>query len=327
MQRVDFHHHFVPHFYEQALEKAGGDPSGWKTPKWTVEGDQEFSRKERIAFSFLSLTAPGASVLPLNQQPGFCRQVNEFTADIRSMHSSHYGVFASIPSLLNRSSAHEEIIYALDVLKADGVILFTRYGDDNHYLGHPDFADTWELLDSRGAVVFVHPTHPVDTNQANPVLPQPMIDYTHETTRAAVDLITSDTMRKYSNIKVILSHAGGALPYLALRPAAMLPYVPGAGKETGYASRKSEQEFLEDVQKFYFDTALSAGHLTLDLLKGFAKPGHIVFGSDYPYAPTPTIQRMDQLIDEYASKDEAFVRSVSAEAAVQLFPNLAKLNL
>ena len=173
----------------------------------------------------------------------------------------------------------------------------------------------------------MHPTHPVDTNPANPLLPQPIIDYTHETTRAAVDLITSDTMRKHPNIKVILSHAGGTLPYLALRPATVLPYVPGADEITAYASRKSEKEFLEDAQKFYFDTALSAGHLTLDLLKGFAKPGHIVFGSDYPYAPTPAIQRMDTLIDEYALKDEAFVRSVSTGAALQLFPHLAKLNL
>lgn len=57
----------------EALEKAGGDPSGWKTPKWTVEGDQEFNSKERIVFSFLSLIAPGASVFPLDQQPSFCR--------------------------------------------------------------------------------------------------------------------------------------------------------------------------------------------------------------------------------------------------------------
>ncbi|KAL1625632.1 hypothetical protein SLS56_007216 [Neofusicoccum ribis] len=278
----------------------------WKTPDWTLEDDRAFNIKERIAFSFLSITAPGASILPLDQQPNFCRQVNEYAAKIRSAHDDRYGAFASIPSLLDRSSANNEIVYALDTLKADGVILFTRYGSDNHYLGHPDFADTWDLLDSRGAVVLVHPTHPVDTNPANPVLAQPMIDYTHETTRAAVDLIMSNTMRKHSNIKVILSHAGGTLPYLALRPAAMLPYVSGSGNSTGYETKKSEEEFMEDSKRFYFDTALSAGNLTLDILKQFAKPGHVVFGSDYPYAPTPAIQRMDGLIDEYASNDEAF---------------------
>lgn len=73
------------------------------------------------------------------------------------------------------------------------------------------------------------------------------------------------------------------------------------------------------------DTALSAGHLTLDLLKRFAKPGHVVYGSDYPYAPTPAIQRMNELVDEYAASDEAFVRSISVGAAVRLFPKLAEL--
>ncbi|KAI1812309.1 hypothetical protein GGS20DRAFT_31454 [Poronia punctata] len=321
--KVDVHHHFVPPFYAQALIDGGGDPSGWTIPDWTLEKDLRFNNEEGIAFTFLSITAPGAGIVPIEKQAAFCRQANEYTAAICAAQPKRYGFFATIPSLLDPAAAQEEIKYALDTLGADGITLYTRYGTGNHYLGHPHFRSTWELLNERGAVVFVHPTHPVDTTLVNPALPQPMIDYPHETTRTAVDLITSGIVRSFPNLKIILSHAGGTLPYLASRPAAMLPYLPCnlAGREEPDVSLISN--FEEDAKKFYFDTALSAAPLTLRLLKEFAKPGHVMFGSDYPYAPTPAIKQMNGLLEGYAKQDEEFVKSVYVDAAKKLFPRLA----
>ncbi|KAI8631790.1 hypothetical protein F5Y19DRAFT_422056 [Xylariaceae sp. FL1651] len=322
IQRVDVHHHFVPPFYAQALVDGGGDPSGWSIPDWTLEKDFDFNKAEKIAFTFLSITAPGAGIVPLGKQAAFCRHANEYTAAICASQPTRYGFFASIPSLLDPAAAHEEIVYALDKLHADGITLYTRYGKGNHYLGHPDFRATWDLLNERGAVVFVHPTHPVDTALVNSSLPQPMIDYPHETTRTAVDLITSGTIRSHPKVNIILSHAGGTLPYLALRPAAMLPYLPGnmAGREQ--PDTALTDSFVEDARSFYFDSALSAAPLTLSLLKEFARPGHVLFGSDYPYAPTPAIRQMNKLLDEYEQEDGTFVSSVNLEAALELFPRL-----
>lgn len=285
----------------------------------------QFNDDERIAFTFLSITAPGAGILPAPKQAAFCRQANEYAAEICSAHPTRYGFFATLPSLLDPESAHRELIYALDVLNADGVILYTRYGSDNHYLGHPDFGATWDLLDSRGAVVLVHPTHPVDSALVNPALPQPMIDYPHETTRTAVDLIVSDTLRTHQNVKIILSHAGGTLPYLALRAASMLPHIPHASLNGSRVSAKSTEDFMEDARSFYFDTALSAAPLTLDLIKNFAKPGHVLFGSDFPYAPTPAIRQMNALTDGYAANDTSFVSRLSNVAAMNIFPKLETL--
>ncbi|KAH6651601.1 hypothetical protein BKA67DRAFT_521087 [Truncatella angustata] len=329
--RIDVHHHFLPPFYVHALIEGGGDPSGWTIPIWTLEKDLQFNKEENIAFAFLSITAPGAGILPLEKQASFCRQANEYAAKIRDADPTHYGFFANIPSLLDPVAAHEEITHSLLNLHADGVILYTRYGEDNHYLGHRDFQATWDLLNGYGAVVFVHPTHPVDTSLVNASLPQPMIDYPHETTRTAVDLIVSGTVRSHPDVKIILSHAGGTLPYLALRPAAMLPYVPSSSTKgatiTGAGANQLEnimvESFMEDARSFYFDTALSAAPLTLGLLKDFAKPGHVLFGSDFPYAPSPAIRQMDELLDEYGKKDESFVLSANITAALALFPRLS----
>lgn len=283
-------------------------------------------------FTFLSITAPGAGILPLDKQPRFCRQANKYAAKIRNDCPSRYGFFASIPSLLEPVAAHEEIIYALDNLQADGVTLYSRYGEDNHYLGHPDFQATWDLLDNRGAVVFVHPTHPVDTSLVNPSLPQPMIDYPHETTRTAVDLITSGTIRSHPNVKIILSHAGGTLPYIAPRPAAMLPYIPPAASEAtvnedagNRTSITLTENFLEDARSFYFDTALSAAPLTLSLLKGFAKPGRVLYGSDFPYAPAPAIRQMNHMVDKFSESNGPSICSAEFVAALDLFPRLHRV--
>ncbi|KAL0476004.1 hypothetical protein QR685DRAFT_541219 [Neurospora intermedia] len=328
-QRIDVHHHFVPEFYAQALRDHGGDPSGWPTPDWSLEKDLSFNDEQRVSFAFLTITAPGADILPLVEQAGFCRQANQAAAEICAAHPTRYGFFATIPSLLDPEAAHKEIIHALDELHADGIILYTRYGSDNHYLGHPDFRSTWDLLNQRRATVFVHPTHPVDTHWVNPSLPQPMIDYPHETTRAAVDLIVSGIMREFTDVKIILSHAGGTLPYLALRPAAVLPYLPPliappvAAAQEGHPTDVTNQ-FLEDARRFYYDTALSTGSLTLSLLKEFAKPDHVLYGSDFPYAPSPVIADMIARLDRYgAENDEAFVQSVASEAALKLFPRLS----
>lgn len=302
----------------------GGDPSGWGIPQWSVETDLTFNEEENIAFSFLTITAPGAEIVPQGpQQHTLSRQSNEFAAEVRAQEPQRYGFFATIPSLLDAEAANAEIVHALDVLKADGIILYTRYGAENKYLGHPDFKSTWDLLEARAAVVLIHPTSASHKGLVNAKLPQPMIDYPHETTRTACDLITSGTVRSHPGVKIILSHGGGTLPYLALRPAAMLPYLPSNATENpGKTPDEITREFMEDAKTFYFDTALSTSAVQLQLLSEFAKPDHIFYGSDFPYAPRGSIQLFDKLLDEYSATNASFVSSVNNGAALKLFPRL-----
>ncbi|KAF3094645.1 hypothetical protein TWF569_011644 [Orbilia oligospora] len=313
--KFDVHHHFVPDFYVEALEANGGDPSGWTIPKWTLESSETLMENIGIGTTIFSMTAPGPSIhKDPSEAASLARKTNTFAAAVRDSNPQKFGFFAALPSLLNKESAISEIRYAIDELKADGVTLFTRYGPDNHYLGHPDFQEIWQELNDRSAVVFVHPTHGVDTNLVAPSLPQPMIDYPHETTRTAMDIILSGTVRKYKNCKIILSHAGGTLPYLALRVAAMMPHTP-FGKSNGL----STDEIIEDAKSFYFDLALSGNEFTLGLLLKFAKPGHILFGSDFPYAPTKGIEYFTESFDKYELSEEerSTINRGNAEA---LFP-------
>lgn len=271
-----------------------------------------------VKTAIISTTAPGVALEPDQKARAIlARKLNELAASIRDEDSDHYGFFVTLPSLLDTEDCLAEIAYAFDNLKPDGVTLFTRYGKGNQYLGHTDFRPIWEELSRRKAVVFVHPTHAVDTNLVFKMLPQPMYDYPHETGRTAMDLILSDTLRTAaSGCKIILSHAGGTLPWLQSRPAGMLPYTP-------FAVGKTSEELTEEARSFYFDTALSTDPLMLDLLLKFAKPGHVLFGSDFPYAPDEGVKMFTKSLENYAWKSDKEWREVERGAAEKLFPRFA----
>jgi len=62
-------------------------------------------------------------------------------------------------------------------------------------------------------------THTANATLINPKVPQPIIDYPHETARTILDLIMSNTVRRHPHCRIIVSHAGGTFPYIAMRAA------------------------------------------------------------------------------------------------------------
>ncbi|KAL1887987.1 hypothetical protein Sste5346_009869 [Sporothrix stenoceras] len=309
--RVDVHHHFVPEFYKDAVITSGGDPSGWVVPAWDLDIDAGVNKTFQIGTTILSLTAPGACILKdPHAAADLARKTNELAAKIRDNKPQAYGFFAALPNILDTELALKEIVYSLDVLKADGVTLFTRYGSDNHYLGHPDFKPIWEELNRRSAVVFIHPTHPVDTSKVSG-LPQPVIRYPFETTQTALDMIYNKTVKDNPNCKIILSHAGGTLPYLIGRPTSI------------FCKTESEvEEFWGQARDFYYDVAVAGTENVLKILETFAKPGHILYGSDTPYAYDSIIEFHTTRFDKYEFADPTLREAINRGNALKLFPRL-----
>ena len=173
-----------------------------------------------------SVSTLGIDVMTSEKSIEVARKCNEYGANLRDEDPARFGFFAMVPDPLSHpEAAVEEIAYSLDQLHADGVCLFSRYGQGKAYLGHEDYRPIWDALDTRKAVVFIHPSHPSDTEFVNPALPTPIIDYPHETCRTALDLVITNMLADHANCKVILSHSGGTLPYIALRAAAILPLI------------------------------------------------------------------------------------------------------
>src|SRR5260370_40915307 len=109
--------------------------------------------------------------------------------------------------------ARVEVAYALDVLGFDGVSLFASYGEK--FLGDRELDPLFEMLDARGAVVFVHPgLHPSSKGLALP-WPGFVMEYLFDTTRAVVNLIFSGAIARFPRVQFILPHPGGRGPYFA----------------------------------------------------------------------------------------------------------------
>lgn len=238
----------------------------------------DFMNREGIATAILSLSTPGLRFIrdPAEAR-SMSRSVNDYAAHLHNQHPSRFGFFAALPSLHDTAACLEELAYAFDVLHADGVALLTSY--EGKYLGDSGFKPIWDALHAREAVVFIHPTMNLAEGQlTDPWIAPPLIDFPHETTRTAVHLILSNTIRDHPKCKIILSHGGGTLPYIATRVAYL--------NADGHFSDKSAQEFMQEARGFWFDLALSAyEEEPIELLLGFAGRGKVLYGSDFPFDP------------------------------------------
>lgn len=320
--RMDTHHHIVPDFYAEAVESAGGDPSGWPTPKWSPHQAKTSMSLLGIKIAILSVTAPGPKIYEGDIEKGrvFTRKLNQYSADLVESDREKFGFFASLPSLLDVEGAINEIDFAHKILKADGFTLFTSYGH-GQYLGHPSFQLVWAKLNELKTVVFIHPSE-APTTRVNSYMPQPLIDYPQETTRTASDIVLTGTRALFSDVKIILSHAGGTVPFLVQR-------IAGAGIIPELKCSRGPFEILSDFRSFYYDTALSSSVSQLKALLEFADHSKILFGSDIPYASLPTslfiTKGLDHFFKERDSEEfKTLWQQINWKNAKALFPHKFK---
>ncbi len=177
----------------------------------------------------------------------------------------------------------------------------------------------WQKLQAYKALVFLHPgLFDVTPRFIGGGIPQPIIDYPLATTRAAVDLIMTGTIRAYPDVDIILSHAGGTIPYLGTRAI--------GGLTISAVSSHASVNALEaavDFQRFYYDIALSTSAAQLDGLLDFTDPSKILFGSDFPYAPQVAINAVIAAYDGYVA---TYARSSQIQPATLRANAIALLN-
>jgi predicted TIM-barrel fold metal-dependent hydrolase len=200
----------------------------------------------------------------------------------------------------------------MDTLKLDGVVLMASIGE--LYLGDPAFDALFAELNRRKTPVFVHPTVHPSSQRLKLNVPGALVEFVFDTTRAAVNLIYSGTMERYPDLRIILSHAGGTIPFVAWRLT--------LGKLVPSLDAKAPQGAIAYLKRFYYDTALSASPYALSALRELVDPSHILFGSDFPFLPGAKGIQSAKDTDTYVSNDPAVRMAVSRDNALALFPRL-----
>lgn len=316
--RIDVHHHVVPPAYAAFLVDKGLRPGGVDVPSWTPERALRLMDRNGIATSILSLSTPGAWFGDDDQARRMAREVNEYAAGVVADHPQRFGFFATL-TVPDLAGSIAEAEHALDTLGADGIVLLSNAAGCYPY--EKDLEPLLAYLHERRAVVLLHPGE-LPAEPA-PGIPSFTADFLLDTVRAATGLVLSGALEKYDGIRWILSHAGGFLPYIAHRVLlTMVREEPKAAQAKAMLLRKRERERRLDVlRRFHFDIALSSAPHALSSLLSFARPTHVLYGSDYPFAPAAAVRFLHQEYEDVALKPRQRA-AIDRTNALALFPRL-----
>jgi 6-methylsalicylate decarboxylase len=310
---VDLHHHVIPDFYWEASNEGGNAAGGINPPPWSLDGAIAYLDEARIDVAVPSISTPGVHLGDDAAAQALAQRVNEYLAELKRDRPDRFGGFAAIP-LPDVDGSLEQIRYALDVLDLDGVSLMSNAGGS--YLGDDRFEPVFAELQRRSAVVFVHPTASPDPIAHTLGLPDTLLDFPVDTSRAIAKLHYSNTFARTPDVKYVFPHAGGTIPFVASRFAIVdaMNAIPGA-EERG--------PFADAVTRLYWDTASAFTDPVLHLLRSVTGVRNVVFGTDYPYPDNAiSIGGLRQL-ERTAELDDDARRDVLGGTAGRLFPRLA----
>jgi predicted TIM-barrel fold metal-dependent hydrolase len=316
---IDTHQHPIPEFYKRAMEKVGITGSGenpWAD--WSLQAQLDLMDETGIAAAVNSIASPGAWFGEVDFAVAVSRECNEGLARMVQDHPSRFGGFALLPLPAVREAV-TEAIYALDTLKLDGICLLTHAGD--RHVGHPDENELYAELDRRKAVIFIHPLR----NQAKNVpaygYPAGMTELVLDTTRAVANLLWNGTFGKFPNIRWIMPHGAGTIPFLVYRLSAM-------DKKPAIREHLPGGSVASALRGLYYDVAEIVSPAPLRCLMETTDTSHILFGSDFPFSrhknPAQDVRDTIAGFEAFGGWDAAVRRDIEFNNAARLFPRLAQ---
>jgi 6-methylsalicylate decarboxylase len=309
---VDVHAHAVTPEYLAALRAAGiADVDGFPLPDWSEERHLELLDRHGISAAVLSLSAPGIAFASGSTARELGRRLNEAAAERRVRTAGRLGALAVL-TLPDVDGALEEMAYALDELALDGIALLTNVG--GRYLGDPAFDEVFAEAERRGTVVYTHPAAPVGWERIAVGYGAPALEYPFDTTRMLVNLVASGTMRRHPQLKLIASHGGGTIPFLAERIAGISPSFNRLDPPI------TPPEIVEQLQRVHYDCTAVANRVSLESYSAFVPADRRLYGSDAPFMPEASIP--PSLAALAAFYDEGDLAALCSGKARALFPDL-----
>jgi len=321
---VDFHNHYYPPAYVDALKSstsavkvtydAESNPRVHYPGDYNilVPGHRDIEYRQRVldehgvTTQVLSFTTPGVHVEPPQLAIRLAREINDAFSAVVRKRSSRFSALATLP-LNDPAASVAELERAMKDLGLPGAMVFSNV---NHVaLADERFAPLWKKADDLGAVIYIHPTDPAGVEAMLDYWLMPLVGFLMDTTLAASKLVFSGVVARHPRIRWVLTHMGGAIPYLAER----LDRGYRAFADCRQHIDRPPTEYLRD---FYYDTVNfnpSAIRLALD----FAGPDRILAGSDYPHQ-IGSIPLMIETIDKLDVSDEVRQKIFGANAAALL---------
>lgn len=289
MSIVDFHNHFYPPEYLEALR------SGESTVKVTIDaegnprihypgdyniavrGQRDIDYRESVLIEHgidtqvITLTTPGTHVETPQTAARFAAIVNDAFARIVAAKPGRFAALATLP--LNDPAASVNEFDRASRLGFQGAMLFSNV--NGVALADECFWPLYERANETGAVLYIHPAHPLGVEAMTEYWLMPLVGFPMDTTLAAAHLVFAGVVERYPRIRWVLGHLGGAIPYLAER-------LDRGFRAFAECRRNIPRPPSTYLKEFYFDT-VNFDPDALELAIGFAGADHLLAGSDYPH--------------------------------------------
>jgi aminocarboxymuconate-semialdehyde decarboxylase len=290
MPIIDLHNHFYPPVYLDALRKGPsavevtldeeGNPRLHYPGDYNiaVRGQRDIDYRESVLIEHgvdtqvITLTTPGTHVEAPADAARLAALVNDAFAAIVCAKRGRFSALATLP-LNDPGASAKEFERACRQLRLPGAMLFSNV--NGVALADERLWPLYEVADDLGAVLMIHPAHPVGVEAMLDYWLMPLVGFTFDTTLAAAKLVFSGVAKRFPRINWVLAHLGGAVPYLAER----LDRGFEAFRECRANIDRPPSEYLK---RFYFDT-VNFDPNALKLAIAFAGADHLVAGTDYPH--------------------------------------------
>ncbi|HUX66848.1 MAG TPA: amidohydrolase family protein [Terriglobales bacterium] len=310
---LDVHNHYYPPAYLKALQagesavEVSYDEQG--NPRLHYPGDYNIAVPGQrdlavrvqmldatgIDLQVYTMTTPGVHVESPATAVRLAQMVNDDFAAGMARYPGRFSALATLP-LNDPAASVRELERACRQLHLPGAMLFSNV--NGIALADPRFWPLYELADELGAILHIHPTDPVGVEAMREYWLMPLVGFLMDTTLAAAQLVFSGVPERFPRIRWVLSHLGGAIPYLAER------------LDRGYRAFPDCRAHIprppsEYLRQFYFDT-VNFDPEALMLAVGFAGAGHLLAGSDYAHqlgSPALMLQSLRALPLPEADRD------------------------
>jgi aminocarboxymuconate-semialdehyde decarboxylase len=197
---------------------------------------------------------------------------NEQIARLTKSHPDRFMGMATLP-MQDPERAVAELTRAVRDLGLVGAQIGSHIEGRN--LDDPSLAPFWAAVAELDAFIMIHPVKPAGGERTKAYYLANLIGNPLDTTIAAACLAFGGVMDRHPNLKVLLVHGGGFVPYQYGR------------WNHGWRVREEPKRFIDHepepaIRRFYYDT-ITHGKPALEYLVATLGADHVVLGSDYPY--------------------------------------------
>jgi aminocarboxymuconate-semialdehyde decarboxylase len=327
-RKFDLHTHYYPPIYFDKIRELPSEfsfdksPSGQTiityrsarffgiTPPMTdVAKRLEDMDRVGIDVEVVSLSTPNVFFTDAEHQPEIARIVNDAYAELAATHPTRFKGFASIP-MDSPDEALKELHRAIDELKMNGVILLSNIGGQP--LTSPEYRPFFAEANRMKLCILLHPMLPVNADPFREYVLGPIVGFMFDTTLAVARMCYDGMFKEFPDIRWIVGHLGGAVPYLMER-------LDNGWRDFVECRANIDELPSSYLKKLYYDTVNFNPHMLM-LARNMIGADRMVMGSDYPHL-LGSIDRAVSSIEGLEISDEE-KRRVFAGTALTILNNV-----